>query len=420
MIKETDEPLDQVLESDIDVTDRKEQSANGIADDDMTDDTIDANNQDDDSSLYSATPYSPTPYSPPPLNQDQDPNKGYWIQGRIGDIWRNIDYFKESPIAVSRLMNMIDDSHYDELRLIESYYDKTRNVTAHTHILTVEGKKVQAVKQPVANTNPSPSDIKKQRQEKADDFYRLKQQEAKNKIQEKMAMIRNNVIDHRQNNNDEHVTNHSQGDTPPQSGYMPQDPFAQDLSAQDPFANTQNNHNKTNSNSKKSLSDVTANIVMPSLAMDSDGGDNENESHLESEIQALAKLATSTAQDLPTLEQIQQDKTAINTTINTDDVLLQQGAGFKHGLTNPNATKNNIKQALSPSSDDNVTDTEQHKEKKKRKSIKEMTKSLIYGNDNDSNHNSAGHQYATKIKKSWHDVWSGCWCCRAYYCLWCC
>lgn len=374
MAKETDVELGSAQEQQHESQDSTTDTHTQHTDDQTSDDNhaIDDNSTNN-APLSSAQKTSPLESSPP-ITQEQDPNKGYWIQGRIGDIWRNIDYFKESPIAVSRLMNMIDDSHYDELRLIESHYDKTRNVTAHTHILTVEGKKVQAVKQPVANTNPSADDVKKQRQEKLDDFYRLKQQEAQSKIQEKMAMIRNNVI----NKNDlahDTITNHSQGDTPPQSGYMPQDPFA-DLSP---------HHNNANTKPKKQLSDVTANIVMP--ALDAHKNHSDQNEHLENEIQALAQLATTTAENLPSLEQIQQENNAVNI-----DDLVADTAPFKHGLPNhAQQSQNDKQQAITPNPDNNVKDLQQYKQKKnKGNRIKEMTKSLIYGNDNDPNHHHGG------------------------------
>lgn len=61
----------------------------------------------------------------------------FWIQGRTGPYWQNLESQENGQAAIARLGMLVSDDRYDELRLIQADLSPITGKTSYTHIVTV-------------------------------------------------------------------------------------------------------------------------------------------------------------------------------------------------------------------------------------------------------------------------------------------
>lgn len=66
----------------------------------------------------------------------------FWIQGRTGRYWQNLENLETDQEAVVRLGVLISEDRYDELRLIQAQISAITGETTYTNIVTVEDGQV--------------------------------------------------------------------------------------------------------------------------------------------------------------------------------------------------------------------------------------------------------------------------------------
>ena len=79
--------------------------------------------------------------------QDQDQGavgRTFWIQGRTGVYWQNLEDHEDGQLAIARLGVLVGDDRYDELRLIQAEVSAITGATAYLHIVTVRDGRVMA------------------------------------------------------------------------------------------------------------------------------------------------------------------------------------------------------------------------------------------------------------------------------------
>lgn len=61
----------------------------------------------------------------------------FWIQGRSGPYWQNLESHQDGQSAIGRLGLLVGDDRYDELRLIQADLSPITGKTSYVHIVTV-------------------------------------------------------------------------------------------------------------------------------------------------------------------------------------------------------------------------------------------------------------------------------------------
>ena len=79
---------------------------------------------------------------------DNDSNKtrSFWIQGRSGPHWQNLENFVEAQGAILRLGELVSQDRYDELKLLEAHFYPITGQTDYLHIVTIRDR--QVIEQP--------------------------------------------------------------------------------------------------------------------------------------------------------------------------------------------------------------------------------------------------------------------------------
>lgn len=79
---------------------------------------------------------------------DNELNKtrSFWIQGRSGPHWQNLENIAESQAAILRLGELVSQDRYDELKLLESRFSPITGETDYLHVVTIRDK--QVIEQP--------------------------------------------------------------------------------------------------------------------------------------------------------------------------------------------------------------------------------------------------------------------------------
>lgn len=79
---------------------------------------------------------------------DNDSNKtrSFWIQGRSGPHWQNLENITESQAAILRLGELVSQDRYDELKLLESRFSPITGETDYLHVVTIRDR--QVIEQP--------------------------------------------------------------------------------------------------------------------------------------------------------------------------------------------------------------------------------------------------------------------------------
>lgn len=68
----------------------------------------------------------------------------FWIQGRSGVYWQNLEDLEDGQAAIARLGVLVGDGRYDELRLIQADISPMTGATDYLHIVTVRDGQVLA------------------------------------------------------------------------------------------------------------------------------------------------------------------------------------------------------------------------------------------------------------------------------------
>lgn len=71
----------------------------------------------------------------------------FWIQGRTGVYWQNLEHDEDGQRAIARLGHLVGDGRYDELRLIQAEISPITGATDYLHIVTVRDGRVMAPNQ---------------------------------------------------------------------------------------------------------------------------------------------------------------------------------------------------------------------------------------------------------------------------------
>ncbi len=66
----------------------------------------------------------------------------FWIQGRSGPYWQNLESHEDGQSAIGRLGLLVGDDRYDELRLIQADLSPITGKTSYVHIVTVRDGQV--------------------------------------------------------------------------------------------------------------------------------------------------------------------------------------------------------------------------------------------------------------------------------------
>jgi len=66
----------------------------------------------------------------------------FWIQGRTGRYWQNLESLESDQTAIVRLGTLISHDRYDELRLIQAQVSNITGETSYTNIVTVRDGQV--------------------------------------------------------------------------------------------------------------------------------------------------------------------------------------------------------------------------------------------------------------------------------------
>ena len=66
----------------------------------------------------------------------------FWIQGRTGVYWQNLEDHEDGQVAIARLGALVGDDRYDELRLIQAEISSITGATDYLHIVTVRDGQV--------------------------------------------------------------------------------------------------------------------------------------------------------------------------------------------------------------------------------------------------------------------------------------
>ncbi|MEQ8602738.1 MAG: ankyrin repeat domain-containing protein [Marivibrio sp.] len=71
----------------------------------------------------------------------------FWIQGRTGVYWQNLEHDEDGQRAIARLGELVGDGRYDELRLIQAEISPITGASDYLHIVTVRDGRVLAPNQ---------------------------------------------------------------------------------------------------------------------------------------------------------------------------------------------------------------------------------------------------------------------------------
>ncbi len=68
--------------------------------------------------------------------------RSFWIQGRSGPHWQNLENIADSQAAILRLGDLVSQDRYDELKLLESRFSPITGETNYLHIVTIRDGQV--------------------------------------------------------------------------------------------------------------------------------------------------------------------------------------------------------------------------------------------------------------------------------------
>ncbi|MEQ9487499.1 MAG: ankyrin repeat domain-containing protein [Alphaproteobacteria bacterium] len=76
------------------------------------------------------------------IKSDSSRTRSFWIQGRSGPHWQNLENIADAQAAILRLGDLVSQDRYDELKLLESQFSPITGETDYLHIVTIRDGQV--------------------------------------------------------------------------------------------------------------------------------------------------------------------------------------------------------------------------------------------------------------------------------------